>query len=93
MLGKGLLLCHNNCAACCSVISISSSLPSMPFGKPAGLRCIKLNDENLCTIHEKDNYPLVCKNFKMNYETCGTSAEQAIYNLEILENLTSSGVY
>ena len=84
------MLCHNNCAACCSVISISSSLPSMPNGKPAGIRCVNLNDKNLCEIYRKANYPLVCKNFKMNYETCGKSAEQANYNLERLERLTSS---
>ena len=87
-----VLLCHNNCAACCSVISISSPLPSMPFGKPAGIRCVNLDDENLCKIYEATNYPIVCKNFKMNYETCGKSAEQAIYNLGMLERLTSSEI-
>jgi hypothetical protein len=64
----------------------------MPFGKPAGIRCINLNDKNLCEIHEKDNYPLVCRNFKMNYETCGKSAKQAINKLERLERLTSSEI-
>ena len=61
----------------------------MPFGKPAGIRCFNLSESNLCKIYKKENYPAVCENFKMNYETCGKSAEQAIYNLEKLEKLTS----
>jgi hypothetical protein len=64
----------------------------MPFGKPAGTRCINLTADNLCKIYREEIYPIVCKNFKMNSETCGKSAEQAIYNLERLEKLTSPGI-
>lgn len=83
------LECRIGCAACCNVISISSPLPGMPEGKPAGVRCVNLDENNLCMIHEKDNYPAVCRNFKFDPEFCGRTNEEAYKNLEQLERLTS----
>ena len=34
--------CRPGCAACCIAPSISSPIPGMPHGKPAGVRCIQL---------------------------------------------------
>lgn len=81
--------CRPGCAACCTAISISSPLPGMPEGKPAGVRCVNLDKNNLCRIHEKENYPSVCRNFKFDPEFCGKSKEQAFERLEKLELLTS----
>ena len=83
------MFCHKNCAACCSVISISSPLPGMPEGKPAGVRCHNLTIDELCSIHGKENYPNVCLNFTMSVETCGLEAKDAINYLTELEKLTS----
>ncbi|QSA20024.1 YkgJ family cysteine cluster protein, partial [Vibrio furnissii] len=40
--------CRLGCGACCIAPSISSPIPGMPNGKPAGTRCIQLNENNLC---------------------------------------------
>ena len=34
--------CRAGCGACCIAISISSPIPGMPLGKPAGVRCVQL---------------------------------------------------
>ncbi|HEY9187575.1 MAG TPA: YkgJ family cysteine cluster protein [Ignavibacteria bacterium] len=81
--------CHKNCAACCIVISISTPLPNMPEGKPAGIRCVNLDENNLCTIHDKPNYPDVCRNFKMTSDTCGNNADYAFKHLHEIELLTT----
>jgi Fe-S-cluster containining protein len=40
-----ILKCRDLCGACCIAPSISSSIPGMPNGKPAGVVCVHL-DEN-----------------------------------------------
>ena len=80
--------CRPGCAACCIVISISSSLPGMPNGKPAGVRCVNLDENNYCTIHEKENYPEVCRKIKPSFEMCGDNNEYAFKYLTELEKLT-----
>jgi len=78
--------CRPGCGACCIVISISSALPGMPDGKPAGVRCINLDENNLCRIYNTRLYPAVCRDFKASYEMCGDSAEYALDYLNKLEN-------
>jgi Fe-S-cluster containining protein len=80
--------CRPGCPACCSVISISSAIPGMPKGKPPGIKCINLTEENLCRIYYSDERPEVCKNIKPSFEMCGTDNEHAIDYLNRLENLT-----
>jgi Fe-S-cluster containining protein len=80
--------CRPGCAACCVQISISSALPGMPRGKPAGARCRNLNVDNLCSIYGTREYPAVCENFKPSEEMCGDRNEQAMAYLENLEKLT-----
>ena len=80
--------CRPGCAACCIVISISSVLPGMPRGKPAGVRCIHLSGDNLCLIHEHPDYPDVCRKFRPGREICGETAEEAMRNLARMEDLT-----
>ncbi|MCK4529590.1 MAG: YkgJ family cysteine cluster protein, partial [Candidatus Marinimicrobia bacterium] len=55
--------CRKGCGACCVVISITSPLPGMPEGKPAGMRCVNLDKNNYCIIHDGPTFPSVCRNF------------------------------
>ncbi len=77
--------CRAGCAACCIVISISSPLPKMPEGKPAGIRCLNLDLNNNCTIHRAKDYPAVCSSFKPSDEMCGADNEFAFSYLEKME--------
>jgi hypothetical protein len=60
----------------------------MPEGKPAGVRCVHLSPENICTIHDQDNYPAVCRNLTPDLEICGTNFREAMELLRDLEELT-----
>jgi Fe-S-cluster containining protein len=80
--------CRPGCGACCIAISISSAIPGMPNGKPAGVRCVNLSDDNLCKIHDSKDSPQVCKNLIPSREMCGSSYEHALEYLTNLEALT-----
>ena len=51
--------CREGCGACCIAPSISSAIPGMPDGKPAGERCVQLSVENLCSIFGQPERPAV----------------------------------
>ena len=80
--------CRLGCGAYCIAPSISSAIPEMPNGKPAGVRCIQLDDHNLCKLFGQPERPAVCHHFKADQHVCGTTNEQALSNLIELENLT-----
>lgn len=69
--------CRPGCGVCCIYISISSPIPGMPSGKPAGVRCIQLLDDFTCGIFNDPSRPDVCSGFKPDIEFCGNSAEEA----------------
>ncbi len=77
--------CRLGCGACCIAPSISSSIPGMPNGKPAGVRCIQLDENNLCKIFGQPDRPKVCAEFTAEAEFCGTTNQQAIQILTELE--------
>jgi Fe-S-cluster containining protein len=81
--------CRVGCAACCIVISISSPIPGMPSGKPAGVRCSQLSEENACLLFGKDERPAVCRSLMASIDMCGQSNEEAFAILTNLERLTS----
>jgi Fe-S-cluster containining protein len=81
--------CRVGCAACCIFISISSPIPGMPDGKPAGVRCIQLTDDNKCKLFGKKERPAVCVSFKPSKEMCGCTAEEAAAYLQSLEHETT----
>jgi Fe-S-cluster containining protein len=81
--------CRPGCGACCIAISISSPLPGMPGGKPAGIRCMHLTIDNLCRLHYTLDYPDVCRNLRPSLEMCGKTREHALAYLGQLEKLTS----
>lgn len=80
--------CRVGCAACCIVVSISSPIPGMPDGKPAGVRCIQLTADNRCKLFGKPERPLVCTSLKPSEDMCGTDDEQAYTFLKVLEEET-----
>ena len=69
--------CRPDCGACCIYPSISSAIPGMPLGKPAGLRCIQLTDDLKCALFGHPSRPAVCIGFKPDLLFCGNSAEDA----------------
>jgi len=82
--------CREKCGACCIAPSISSPIPGMPDGKPAGMPCIHLAGDYRCLIYGDPGRPLVCERFKADPEVCGTGREEAILLLGQLEQGTFS---
>jgi len=80
--------CRLGCGACCIAPSITSAIPGMPNGKPAGVRCIQLNDQNLCKLFGQDSRPKVCHQFKACPDICGKTDQEALDNLIELEAIT-----
>lgn len=80
--------CRPGCGACCIAPSISSPIPGMPQGKPAGVRCVQLSDDNLCLLFGLPERPAVCVGLRPSAEMCGASAGEAIIYLSELELLT-----
>lgn len=56
--------CISGCAACCIYSSISSPIPEMPNGKPAGVRFAQLADNLSCKFFNSPKRPKVCDGFK-----------------------------
>lgn len=73
--------CRIGCAACCISPSISSAIPGMPEGKPAGIRCIQLTKDNKCAIFDSPQRPKVCVNLQPSEEMCCGSDHDAIMRL------------
>jgi uncharacterized protein len=82
--------CRIGCGACCIAPSISSPIPGMPRGKPAGIRCIQLTDDNRCKLFGKPERPSVCRSLQPSQEMCGHSAREAFIYLSSLERATTS---
>ncbi|MFZ5578895.1 MAG: YkgJ family cysteine cluster protein [Pseudomonadota bacterium] len=81
--------CRSGCAACCIAPSISSPIPGMPNGKPAGVRCVQLDDEDRCKLFGRPERPAVCGSLQPSESMCGNSREQAMQRLELLERQTA----
>jgi hypothetical protein len=63
----------------------------MPRGKPAGVRCVQLDDANRCRIFGQPERPAVCGQLQPSAEMCGTSASEALAWLTRLERATAPG--
>ena len=81
--------CRSECGACCIAPSISSPIPGMPDGKPAGVRCVQLMDDLRCALFGRPERPAVCGSLRPMEEMCGATAAQARERLAMLEHLTS----
>ena len=80
--------CRVGCGACCIAPSINSPIPGMPKGKPSGVRCIQLTEDNRCKLFGKPERPSFCLGLKPSAEMCGLSFEDAYTYLIILEKAT-----
>jgi uncharacterized protein len=80
--------CRIDCGACCIAPSISSPIPGMPNGKPAGVRCIQLTEDNKCKLFGKAERPKVCLELNPTEEMCGKTFEDANTFLTFLERAT-----
>lgn len=80
--------CRVGCGACCIAISISSPIPGMPNGKPGGVRCAQLTDDNRCSIFGMPERPATCMALRPSEEMCGTTTEEALIYLTWLEAVT-----
>jgi Fe-S-cluster containining protein len=81
--------CRPGCAACCIAPSISSPIPGMPQGKPAGVRCVQLDAHGRCRIFGQAERPAVCSSLAPSKPMCGDTAEHALIFLSQLERETA----
>ena len=63
--------CRPACAACCIAPSISSPIPGMPNGKPAGVPCVQLDADLRCRIFGRPERPAVCASLRPDEAMCG----------------------
>jgi hypothetical protein len=87
-LPGGGFACRAGCGACCIALSISSPIPGMPEGKPAGVRCVQLDAQNRCALFGRPERPAVCARLRPEPGMCGTSAAEALANIAQLELAT-----
>jgi len=60
----------------------------MPRGKPAGIKCIHLDDEYRCRLFGDPSRPEVCIRFLPEPEFCGTNRSEALKILAGLSDIT-----
>ncbi|PZP61371.1 MAG: zinc/iron-chelating domain-containing protein [Pseudoxanthomonas spadix] len=81
--------CRSGCAACCIAPSISSPIPGMPQGKPAGVPCVQLDEALRCRIFGRPERPAVCASLRPRPSMCGASRGEALAFLTALEAATA----
>ncbi|MBD8525765.1 YkgJ family cysteine cluster protein [Pseudomarimonas arenosa] len=81
--------CRDRCAACCIAPSISSPIPGMPNGKPAGVPCVQLDEQLRCRLFGDPRRPVVCLGLQPEAEMCGSDRQQALDFLSELERRTA----
>jgi len=87
-LNTEIIECRPNCGACCIALSISSPIPGMPEGKPAGVQCVQLNSDMSCKIFDQPERPAVCQNLQPQKDMCKDTKEQATIYINWLEEQT-----
>lgn len=80
--------CRPACGACCTAPSISSPIPGMPGGKPAGVRCVQLDEAERCRLFGRPERPAVCASLEPQPSMCGSSRAEAMAWLTHLERAT-----
>ncbi|PWW46940.1 YkgJ family cysteine cluster protein [Melaminivora alkalimesophila] len=83
--------CRPGCAACCIAPSISSPIPGMPRGKPAGVPCVQLDGEGRCRLFGDPARPAVCASLQPSLAMCGDSRSEALRRLTWMERATAPG--
>jgi uncharacterized protein len=77
--------CRPRCGACCTAPSISTPIPGMPAGKPAGVRCVQLDEQERCRLFGRPERPEVCASLRPEPAMCGSSRAEAMVWLGRLE--------
>ncbi|MDA8098048.1 MAG: YkgJ family cysteine cluster protein [Nitrospiraceae bacterium] len=80
--------CRAGCGACCIAPSLSSPIPGMPGGKPAGVPCVQLTAELTCAVYDHPDRPAVCASFPAMQDHCGENREEALKLLRDWEEKT-----
>ena len=80
--------CRSGCGACCIAPSISSPIPGMPKGKPAGVRCVQLTADDRCAVFGRPERPEVCRRLRPTPAMCGVDRDEAMAGLMRLEVAT-----
>ncbi len=80
--------CRSGCGACCIAPSLSSAIPGMPGGKPAGVVCAQLTAGLRCRIFGSPERPAVCASFPPMEDHCGRDRDEAMRLLGDLERMT-----
>lgn len=81
--------CRQGCGACCIAPSISSPIPGQLAGKPAGERCIQLDQNQRCRLFGDPRRPAVCGQLQPSPEMCGDNRHAALNWLAELEQATT----
>jgi hypothetical protein len=81
--------CRTHCGACCIAPSISSPIPGMPHGKPAGIPCVQLLPDYRCALFGRPERPAVCASLRPQESMCGRSQADALRQLTLLERATA----
>ncbi len=61
----------------------------MPDGKPAGVRCVQLDDDQRCRIFGRPERPAFCASLRPSPDMCGTHRDEALSLLHALEQATA----
>lgn len=80
--------CRAHCGACCIAPSITSAIPGMPHGKPAGMPCVQLDDDLRCRLFGRPERPPFCASLRPTQDMCGSTRDEAMAGLAELERLT-----
>lgn len=60
----------------------------MPDGKPAGVRCVQLDELERCRLFGDPRRPAVCRSLQPSLSLCGTHRDEALVQLAWLESQT-----
>jgi hypothetical protein len=63
----------------------------MPRGKPAGVRCVQLDEAERCRLFGRPERPAVCASLTASAEMCGGTRQHAMAWLARLEAGTLPG--
>ena len=80
--------CRAHCGACCIAPSITTPIPGMPHGKPAGMPCVQLDDDYRCRLFGRPERPAFCASLQPHASMCGAAREDALATLLALELAT-----
>lgn len=61
----------------------------MPHGKPAGVRCVQLDEASRCRLFGRPERPAVCSRLQPERAMCGSDRGAALAWLSALEHATA----